>query len=100
MERASHRFDRIRELTPEGGGYLNEVSHAHLQNITIDLDSNQDEQGLPYEEDWHQSFWGSNYPRLDKIKKEVDPHDVFWCTPCVGNENWVQRSDGRLCKAA
>ncbi|KAI3552786.1 FAD binding domain-containing protein [Colletotrichum abscissum] len=68
----------FRQLTPGGGSYLNE--------------------GLSYEEDWQHTFWGTNYERLLKIKKTVDPDDVFWCQPCVGNEGWKQRSDGQLCR--
>ncbi|KAL2884266.1 hypothetical protein SGCOL_000206 [Colletotrichum sp. CLE4] len=68
----------FRQLTPGGGSYLNE--------------------GLSYEDDWQHTFWGTNYERLLEIKKTVDPDDVFWCQPCVGNEGWKQRSDGRLCR--
>lgn len=55
-------------------------------------------QGLSYEEDWQHTFWGTNYERLLRIKKTVDPDDVFWCQPCVGNEGWKQKSDGQLCR--
>ncbi|KAF4779936.1 FAD binding domain-containing protein [Colletotrichum scovillei] len=68
----------FRQLTPGGGSYLNE--------------------GLSYEEDWQHTFWGTNYERLLKIKKTVDPDDVFWCQPCVGNEGWKQSSNGQLCR--
>ena len=50
-----------------------------------------------YQPDWQETFWGSNYPRLLKIKREMDPDDVFWCHPCVGNERW-QEVDGQLCR--
>lgn len=36
-------------------------------------------------------------PRSLRIKRAVDPDDVFWCTPCVGNERWRQVGD-RLCR--
>ncbi|OYY49840.1 MAG: hypothetical protein B7Y48_04880 [Methylophilales bacterium 28-44-11] len=55
-------------------------------------------QALPFEKDWQHTFWGSNYERLLKIKRAVDPTDVFWCAPCVGNERWVETGDGRLCR--
>jgi len=29
------------------------------------------------EPDFREVFWGNNYPRLLKIKKEVDPEDLF-----------------------
>ncbi len=50
-----------------------------------------------YEPNWQHTFWGANYERLLKIKREVDPDDVFWCTPCVGSERW-QEKDGGLCR--
>ncbi|KAK2020961.1 FAD binding domain-containing protein [Colletotrichum zoysiae] len=68
----------FRQLGPDMGAYLNE--------------------GLPHERDWQKTFWGDNYARLLDIKKSVDPGDTFWCHPCVGNEGWAERSDGRLCK--
>ncbi|KAK4200648.1 hypothetical protein QBC40DRAFT_279758 [Triangularia verruculosa] len=49
------------------------------------------------EEGWQQRLWGENYGRLKRIKRTVDPTDVFWCTPCVGNERWKQIGD-RLCR--
>ncbi|QBZ55220.1 hypothetical protein PoMZ_00115 [Pyricularia oryzae] len=51
----------------------------------------------PDEDDWQHEFWGSNYDRLREIKKKRDPATVFWCHPCVGNEEWEVR-DGRLCQ--
>ncbi|ATY62592.1 FAD-type 2 [Cordyceps militaris] len=51
-----------------------------------------------FEPDFHESFWGTNYPRLAQIKSKVDPNDVFWCTPCVGDEHWRQLESGQLCR--
>jgi hypothetical protein len=31
------------------------------------------------------------------LKHKVDPRDVFWCTPCVGNERWAEVGD-KLCR--
>jgi len=50
-----------------------------------------------YQPDWQATFWGENYERLLKIKRAVDPDDVFWCVPCVGSERW-REVDGRLCR--
>ncbi|KAL2269319.1 hypothetical protein VTJ83DRAFT_1503 [Remersonia thermophila] len=71
------RVQALKELTPGMGAYLNEAD--------------------PEEPEWQDAFWGENYPRLLSIKREVDPNDVFWCTPCVGNERWEQVGD-RLCR--
>lgn len=67
----------LRKLAPNMGAYLNEA------------DIN--------EPNFQQSFWGSNYARLLQIKRQVDPGDVFWCHPCVGNERW-EVVDDLLCR--
>jgi hypothetical protein len=50
-----------------------------------------------FEPDFQETFWGENYPRLLDIKREIDPSDVLWCTPCVGNERWEEVGN-RLCR--
>jgi hypothetical protein len=35
------------------------------------------------EAQWQQAFWGANYPRLQAIKKSVDPQGVFTCHHCA-----------------
>lgn len=35
---------------------------------------------------WQDTQWGSNYPRLLKIKKQLDPNGVLSCRACVGSE--------------
>lgn len=62
--------EALRELAPDTGAYINEAD--------------------PNEPDFQHAFWGENYSRLLKIKRWIDPFDVFWCTPCVGNERWKQ----------
>ncbi|KAH6628471.1 hypothetical protein F5144DRAFT_579138 [Chaetomium tenue] len=71
------RVAGLRELAPNMGAYMNEADYR--------------------EPNWQKEFWGSNYERLVSIKRAVDPDDVFWCTPCVGNERWEQVDD-RLCR--
>ncbi|TLD11900.1 hypothetical protein PspLS_11255 [Pyricularia sp. CBS 133598] len=51
----------------------------------------------PDEDDWQHEFWGSNYEKLREIKRNRDSETVFWCHPCVGNEEWDVH-DGRLCR--
>lgn len=72
-------FEPLRKLTPSSGAYVNEA--------------------LKSEKNPDQVFWGSNYNRLLRIKREVDPEDVFWCAPCVGNNRWKETDDGQLCRA-
>ncbi|KAI1818957.1 FAD-binding domain-containing protein [Xylaria intraflava] len=67
----------LRQLAPDSGAYLNENN--------------------PGEPDWEHAFWGENYARLLRIKRAVDPDDVFWCHPCVGNDRW-RPSGYRLCR--
>lgn len=64
-------------LAPNTGAYVNEAD--------------------PFETNYHEVFWGANYPRLLSIKKAVDPDDVFWCRACVGNEGWEEVGD-QLCQ--
>ncbi|KAH7217798.1 hypothetical protein DER44DRAFT_835117 [Fusarium oxysporum] len=69
----------LRELDLAQGAYLNEANSI--------------------EPDWQWSFWGPNYARLRDIKERYDPDGLLWCPQCVGSEDWVQRQDGRLCRA-
>ncbi|KAM0490781.1 hypothetical protein ACHAP8_011175 [Fusarium lateritium] len=69
----------LRDLDPVQGAYLNEASSI--------------------EPDWQSSFWGPNYARLREIKEKHDPDGLLWCPQCVGSEDWVQRQDGKLCRA-
>ncbi|KAL8387177.1 hypothetical protein RB595_010102 [Gaeumannomyces hyphopodioides] len=71
------RVAGLRELAPDMGAYVNEAN--------------------PYEPNWQDAFWGANYARLRSIKRSVDPDDVLWCHPCVGNEGW-EEVDGQLCR--
>lgn len=54
----------VKELTPGGGCYLNEADYG--------------------EEQWEDTFFGENYPRLLEIKNKWDPNSLFNCWKCVG----------------
>jgi hypothetical protein len=69
--------EALRVLAPDTGAYVNEAD--------------------AYEPNFQETFWGDNYQRLFDIKRTVDPGDVFWCTPCVGNERWKEVGD-LLCR--
>ncbi|PMD30490.1 FAD-binding domain-containing protein [Hyaloscypha variabilis F] len=69
----------LRVLAPNTGAYMNEKGAGR------------------YEPNWQQTFWGENYARLLQIKRTVDPDDVLWCNPCVGNERWHE-VDNVLCQ--
>jgi len=55
-----------RALTPDGGAYQNEAD--------------------VFEPDYKQSFYGRNYNRLAKIKKQIDPRNALQVWQGVGFE--------------
>ncbi|KAK8058459.1 FAD-dependent isoamyl alcohol oxidase [Apiospora phragmitis] len=69
---------KVEAATPGGGSYLNEA--------------NFEQPG------WQHAFYGSNYPRLRKIKQELDPLGVLFAQTAVGSEMWTEDADGRLCR--
>lgn len=73
FELVNYALDPMRELAPDSGAYMNEAD--------------------PQEPDWQHQFWGSHYDRLVYIKRAIDPEDVLWCNPCVGNERWKEVGD-------
>jgi hypothetical protein len=79
------RVNVLRDLTPESGTYFNEADRL--------------------EPGWQDAFWGYHYPRLLKIKKAVDPWNLFWAPNTVGGEGWavmqpdgLPTQDGPLCQ--
>lgn len=77
---------RLKDISPGAGGYGNE--------------------GDLMDPEWQQSFFGAHYEKLLRIKKQVDPRDVFWAPTAVGSEDWyvtgqkdyVTTQNGRLCR--
>lgn len=57
----------LRTVTEKGGSYSNEGNY--------------------FEEDWRQQFWGSNYPRLLRIKRRYDPTNLFRVHKGVGSSD-------------
>ena len=62
------RVPALKQLQPDSGAYMNEAD--------------------PTNPTWQNDYYGSNYPRLLKIKEQWDSTGVFWCKPCVGHELW------------
>jgi len=60
---------RLGGFVPEMGAYVNEADYN--------------------EPEWQNVFWGSNYPRLLRVKHKYDPTGVLTCRKCVGDERFV-----------
>ena len=58
----------IHRVTPGGGSYSNEGNY--------------------FQDNWQEEFWGSNYPRLLKVKKKYDPTNMFTVHKGVGSEGY------------
>jgi len=74
--RHDYNIQGLDKYFPNAGAYVNEAS--------------------PGEPRWKERFWGSHYPKLEGIKKKVDPKNVLWCSPCVGADMFTY-DDERLC---
>jgi FAD/FMN-containing dehydrogenase len=61
-------MDEILRLAPSAGSYLSESNF--------------------FNENWKQSFWGANYPRLAAVKKKYDPVGLFFVHHGIGSEEW------------
>ncbi|KAF2833069.1 FAD/FMN-containing isoamyl alcohol oxidase-like protein MreA [Ophiobolus disseminans] len=69
----------LRDVSPSGASYVNE--------------------GDLYEPNWQQAYWGKNYARLLKIRKQYDPEGVFYTQTTPGTEDWEVIDFGtKLCK--
>lgn len=74
-----------RDMSPGAGSYLAEADRM--------------------EPNFGDAFWGDKYPRLLQLKKELDPHDVFYAVTSVGSERWrvesvdgLPNENGKLCR--
>lgn len=91
------QMEPFRQLAPLpfGGQYLNEVctllTLSCFQWLTLPAKAD------PLESDWQHAQWGSNYDRLLKIKKEIDPDDLLIVYHGVNSEDW---DDEIICKTS
>ncbi|MEO8921731.1 MAG: BBE domain-containing protein [Caldimonas sp.] len=58
----------LRKVAPNAGSYVSESNF--------------------FEPIWQQTFWGSNYPRLRRVKQQYDPDGLFFAHHGVGSEGW------------
>jgi hypothetical protein len=68
--------EELRAIAPLAGSYVSE--------------------GNFFDDVWQTSFWGSNYPRLAKMRKKYDPSGLFFVHHGVGSEEWSADGFTRL----
>jgi FAD/FMN-containing dehydrogenase len=72
-----HRcMDALRAISRNPGSYVSESSY--------------------FEQQWPESYWGSNHARLASIKKKYDPTGLFFVHNGVGSEEWSRDGFTRL----
>lgn len=69
-------MDELRKVVPAAGSYVSESNF--------------------FERSWQQSFWGSNYPKLQAVKAKYDPEGLFFVHHGVGSEEWSDDGFKRL----
>ena len=75
IDRATAELAR---LVPNPGSYVSESNY--------------------FNKSWQQAYWGSNYPRLQSVKKKYDPEGLFFVHHGVGSEEWSADGFTRLPK--
>ena len=68
--------DELRAIAPAAGAYVSESNF--------------------FDKSWQQSFWGSNYSRLQAVKAKYDPMGLFFVHHGVGSEEWSADGFTRL----
>ena len=74
--RIAQAMGRLLAVAPAAGSYVSESNY--------------------FEQSWQQSYWGSNYPRLQRAKQRYDPDGLFFVHHGVGSENWSADGFTRL----
>ncbi|KAK0729871.1 hypothetical protein B0H67DRAFT_13871 [Lasiosphaeris hirsuta] len=110
LSKVNYYLEPMRELAPDSGAYMNEADPEEPDWQHQFWGDNYKRLYVSYCPAAHLLFAPFQplfsplpgfRPRADQsrlhIKRKVDPNDVFWCTPCVGNERWQQIGD-RLCR--
>jgi hypothetical protein len=68
----------MKQLAPLSGVYMNE--------------------GNPYQADWENDYYGSNYAKLKEIKQKYDPSSLLYARTGVESDDWMEDVNGRLCR--
>jgi FAD/FMN-containing dehydrogenase len=66
--RVGKAMRELERVAPLGGSYVSESDF--------------------FEPNWQRSFWGANYPELERIKRKYDPDGLFFVHHGVGSESW------------
>ncbi|CAN7420070.1 FAD-dependent oxidoreductase [Duganella sp. LjRoot269] len=69
-------MNELKAAAPNAGSYVSE-SDYFLKN-------------------WQSAFWGGNYSRLARVKKQYDPNGLFFVHHGVGSEDWSADGFTRL----
>jgi FAD/FMN-containing dehydrogenase len=69
-------MNQMRKLVANAGSYVSESNF--------------------FDEEWRESFWGPNYPRLLAVKDKYDPAGLFFVHHGVGSERWSADGFARL----
>ena len=68
--------DQLRRLVPNAGSYVSESNY--------------------FNRSWQEAYWGTNYSKLQAIKKKYDPEGLFFVHHGVGSEEWSADGFTRL----
>lgn len=68
----------LEELSPGSGTYANEANYR--------------------QENWQTEFFGSNWNKLNIIKRQWDPRGIFYAPLSAGADQWMENDQGRLCR--
>jgi hypothetical protein len=70
---------QLEAVTPNSGCYQNEGNFRQLN--------------------WQDTFFGSNYSPLLRVKNKWDPNSFFYALKAVGSDAWTVSNSGRMCRA-
>jgi hypothetical protein len=84
----------------------NKITHDWMERLRAFGPGGYGNEGDVMEPDFAEAFYGSNYETLLKIKRKVDPYDLFWAPTAVGSErwkiegqpDWLTLQTGKLCR--
>jgi len=68
--------DELRRIAPQAGSYVSESNF--------------------FNRSWQSAYWGTNYPKLQAIKKKYDASGLFFVHHGVGSEEWSADGFTRL----